>query len=228
MGKSIIIASFLALNETEATFSKMVALFTKHHPQWESVTDIMADKDLTERTVLAEQFPSAQLLICLFHTLRSFRREVTQEMMSLTAGKRIYCLKILQQMDECMELYNDFQINAPSTVFDYFNEQWHSIRDQRTLGAKCAAGNFFNNTNNRIESINAKIESVIAKYSSLEEFVDNFFLIINIFRCERDHKATYCSQKVPTSSYIAAADPHVSPLYETLNFICIQICTETI
>ena len=125
--------------------------------------------------------------------------------------------EILQQMayskdtDEYMELYNDFQRNAPSIVFDYFNEQWHSIRDQWTLGAKCAAGNFFNNTSNRIESINAKLKSVISKYSeSLEEFVDNLFLIMNIFRRERDHKAAYCSQKVPTSSYIAAADPNLS------------------
>ena len=92
-GQSIIVASFLALNETEATFSKMAALFIKHNPQWESVTVIMADKDLTERTVLAEQFPSAQLLICLFHTLQSFRREITLEKMGITAGKRIYCLR---------------------------------------------------------------------------------------------------------------------------------------
>ena len=159
-GQSIIVASFLALNETEATFSKMVAL-----PQGESVTVIMADKDLTECTVLAEQFPSAQLLICFFHTLQSFRQEITQEKMGITAGKRIYCLAtngITKDTDEYMELYNDFQRNAPSIVFDYFNEQWHSIRDQWTLGAKCAAGNFFCNTNNRIISTNAKIKSVIS------------------------------------------------------------------
>ena len=66
--------------------------------------------------------------------------------------------------------YDDFQRNAPSIVFDYFNEQWHSIRDQWTLGAKCAAGNFLNNTSNRIENINAKLKSVISKYSSLELF----------------------------------------------------------
>ena len=193
----------------------MVALFKKHNPQWESVTVIMADKYLTEHMVLAEQFPSAQLLICLFHTLRSLRREITQEKMGITAGKRIYCLEILQEMayakdtDEYMELYNDFQRKAPSLVFDYFNEQWHSIRHQWALGAKCAAGNCFSNANNRIESINAKLKSLISKYSSLEEFVDNLFLIINIFRRERNHKAAYFSQKVPTSS-IAAADPHVS------------------
>ena len=34
-GQSIIVTSFLALNETEATFYKMVALFKKHNPQWD-------------------------------------------------------------------------------------------------------------------------------------------------------------------------------------------------
>ena len=175
-GQSIIVASFLALNETEATFYKMVALFKKHNPQWESVTVIMTDKDLTERTVLAEQFPSAQLLICLFRTLRSFRREITQEKMGITAGKRIYCLEILQQMayakdtDEYMDLYNDFQRNAPSIVFDYFNEQGTQSETSGHWEQNVLQETFFNNANNRNESINAKLKSVISKYSSLEAF----------------------------------------------------------
>ena len=33
---------------------------------------VMADKDMTERNVIAEKIPTAQLLICLFHVLRTF------------------------------------------------------------------------------------------------------------------------------------------------------------
>ena len=36
----------------------------------------------------------------------------------------------------------------------------------------------------------------LSRYSSLEEFVDKFFLILRVLRCERDHKAALCSQKV--------------------------------
>lgn len=43
------------------------------------------------------------------------------------------------------------------------------------MGMKYATGNFLNGTNNRLESINAKLKSVISRYSSLEQFVDNFF-----------------------------------------------------
>jgi len=45
----------------------------------------MADKDMAERNVLAEKIPNAVLLICLFHTLRTFRREITTDKMGINA-----------------------------------------------------------------------------------------------------------------------------------------------
>ena len=39
----------------------------------------LTDKDMTEREVLAEKIPNAALMICLFHTLRTFHREITTE-----------------------------------------------------------------------------------------------------------------------------------------------------
>ena len=59
----------------------------------------------------------------------------------------------------------------------------HSIRDEWVLGMKSNCGNFLNFTNNRLESINGKL---INRHSSLEEFVDRFFVILT---AERDHKA---------------------------------------
>ena len=209
-GQSEIVAAFMVLQETESTISKMVDLFKKYNSSWERVRVIMTDKDVTERSVFSAQIPSARLVICLFHTLRSFRREVTLEKMGITSGQRNLCLEIMQQMayahdeDEYMELYHNFQVNAPCSVLNYFIEQWHSSRDQWSMGLKYTTGNFFNTTNNRLESINAKLKSVISRYSSLEEFVDKFFLIWRVLRCERDHKAALCSQKVPTTFHSAA------------------------
>ena len=70
-----------------------------------------------------------------------------------------------------------------------FNEQWHPIKAQWVMGIKYKSGNFLNGTNNRLESINQKLKSVINRYSSLEEFVDKFFLVLRVLRSERDHKA---------------------------------------
>ena len=59
---------------------------------------------------------------------------------------------------------------------------------------KYKTGNFLNGTNN---SINQKLKSVITRYSSLEEFIDKFFLILRVLRSERDYKAALVTQKVP-------------------------------
>ena len=54
-------------------------MFKEHNKAWSNTEVVMTDKDMTERRVVAAAFPQANLHLCLFHTLRSFSREVTQE-----------------------------------------------------------------------------------------------------------------------------------------------------
>lgn len=75
-GQSEVAAAFLLMEETEASPSSVIDNFKGRNPHWESVRVLMADKDMTERDVLCRKFPSAELLICLFHTFRSMRREI--------------------------------------------------------------------------------------------------------------------------------------------------------
>ena len=75
-GHSKIAAAFLLMEETDQSIRSMITIFKKHNPQWKGTRVLMADKDMTERDVLAAEFPSAHLLICLFHTFHSFRREI--------------------------------------------------------------------------------------------------------------------------------------------------------
>ena len=71
---------------------------------------IMADKDMTERNVLAEKLPSAQLLICLFHVLCTFRHEITCEKMGITPAQKMNVLEIISKLVyaqnfECYQLH---------------------------------------------------------------------------------------------------------------------------
>ena len=77
----------------------------------------MADKDMTERDVLAAEFPSAELLICLFHMFRSFRREVVVDKMGITPGQRNMCLELLQQMAYATSEENYHEIYCRFCVF---------------------------------------------------------------------------------------------------------------
>ena len=204
-GSSEIAAAFLLLEETEASMVKVMDIFKKNNTAWESVRVIMTDKDVAERYVLANSFPNASLLICLFHTFRSFKREISGEKMGITSAQCNLCLELLQQLaystseEKYMELYERFKASAPLQVIEYFDEHWHIIRNQWALGMKYSTGNFLNGTNNRLESLNAKLKSVISRYSSLEDFIEKFFLILRVLRVERDHKASLIAQKLPVS-----------------------------
>ena len=87
-GQSEVVAVFLLLEETQKSLSKMMSIFKKHNSNWESIRALMSDKDLTERDALAVSFPNSQLLICLYHTFHSFRREIVVEKMGITSGQR--------------------------------------------------------------------------------------------------------------------------------------------
>ena len=140
----------------------------------------MSDKDIGERDVIKKCLPNVSVLICLFHTLRSFRREVTCEKMGISSGQRTLCLELIQKMayarshDEYKNLHAQFQRDAPREVVIFFKDNWHSIAKEWVLGMKFNGGSFLNTTNNRLESINAKLKQVISKNSSLEDFVTHF------------------------------------------------------
>ena len=60
---------------------------------------------------------------------------------------------------------------------------------------------FLNATNNRLESINGKLKQVINYHSTLEDFIDKFFVILTALRTERDHRATVQFQKVKVHAF---------------------------
>ena len=65
---------------------------------------IMTDKDLAERTVIKVVFPDAYLRICLYHTLRSFSREITCMKMGITPNHRDVVKEMLEKICYCTSL----------------------------------------------------------------------------------------------------------------------------
>ena len=108
----------------------------------------MADKDLKDRDVIKQCLPKAVVLICLFHTLQTFHREVTCEKLGISSGQRRMCSELLQKMayaateDEYTRLYAQFQTSASKEILNYFNESWHPIKGEWVLGLKLSCGSF--------------------------------------------------------------------------------------
>ena len=89
---------WLVAEETANVISKVVEVFQSHSPTWPHTRVIFSDKDFTERKIFSEYFPHAELKICLFHVLRSFRREITTEKMGISTWQRKTCLKIFSEL----------------------------------------------------------------------------------------------------------------------------------
>lgn len=96
-GLSEIVAMFVVAEESKDVIRATAELFTKYNPSWDQ-TKVMSDKDFTERDAFKACFPAASLNICLYHTLRSFRQEITCEKMGITSAERLRVLEILSSL----------------------------------------------------------------------------------------------------------------------------------
>ena len=81
-----------------------------------------------QRKLPDELQKKAAAFICLFHTLRSFRHEVSCEKWGITPGERMLALKIFQKMayalseKEYESLCKELKDNTPKSVYDYFSD----------------------------------------------------------------------------------------------------------
>lgn len=200
-GQTEIVASCILMHETKDNLQWFMDSFKEKHPSWPKIKTVMADKDLTERDVVKQSFPQAKVLICLFHTQRTFNREITTEKLGITNGQKDTSKRIIQKMiycnteDEYSQLYDELKTTAPKSVIEYFNKNWHDIRHDWSFCGDFIASTFLNTTNNRLESINGKIKSVVSRFKSLENFIMEFFILITTRETEHDAIAAYSCLK---------------------------------
>ncbi|KAJ8966430.1 hypothetical protein NQ314_003528 [Rhamnusium bicolor] len=210
--QSEIVAICLLVTEDKENFEWFLNTFKSKNSSWINTKCIMTDKDLSERDVIRRLFPDANLIICIFHVMKIFCREITCEKMGITSIKRKKCLEILQQLvysrtdKEFKNLCNILKDTGYTKVYAYFEKNWLHIKDEWSLNEEYLRGSFLNTTNNRLESINSKLKQVIRKNSSLEDFIESLFVIIHSLEIERDYKAVYQFQKRSVTTYEPASD----------------------
>ena len=85
----------------------------------------MSDKDFNKRAIFKKEFPNAALYICLFHVLRSFRREITTDKLSIHPDERDCVLEIISKLayskleSEYGEHYQALLKSGLKTVISY-------------------------------------------------------------------------------------------------------------
>ena len=193
-GESQVVMTCLTVLETSEAITRMVNCFKRHNPAWEKVRFAMTDKDMVERTVLRTEMPQVKLGLCLFHTLRTFKREVTTSKLGITEEERDSSLQILQSLayakspDEYENLHRKLLNEAPRSVLDYFTKNWHPLKEEWVHCFKSYNYNLGEMTTNRVESWNSRIKEVCTSYSTLFKFYQDFCKLIKTLRNERLHK----------------------------------------
>ena len=194
-GESEIVCLWIVQSEDKPTLSNLLVEFKKHNASSSLIQCVMTDKDITERDVIKEQIPQAALVICLFHTLRTMRRKVSCEKLGISQSERMMSLELLSKMayarseEAYLQIYDELTECAPKGVLEYFNENWHTIRNEWVDCLKNLQCNFMNRTNNRLESLNGKLKAVITRYSGMVQFFNDLMQCINSLKLERDHRA---------------------------------------
>lgn len=207
----------------------------KNEEACSKTTNLMTDKDHTQRKVLRQVFPKAKLKLCLFHTLQSFKREVTAKMTN-SATERQECLDILSKLAysksraEYDVHYSVLCDQAPEPVLQYYNTNWHNIADEWVVGLVQVL-NFLNITNNRIEGLNARIKDKVPLNSSLYNFFTDFFKFLTSNHIERNANTATNFTKTPSSApsnedekkfaavLTEKAMTHITPEIESSNYI---------
>ena len=192
-GQSDIIALFILADETKLTIQKVVEILKNNNDAWVNTNVVMSDKDFVEREAFSNCFPDASLLICLYHTFRSFRREITCEKMGITSAERMRCLEIIQKIaySKSSAEYEENLLILENTklksVIDYYTENWAPIKQQWVCAFKDETFNLGERTNNRVESTFNKLKSVCTKHTNLMQFFMEFFSFLGAIRNERNH-----------------------------------------
>ena len=95
---SEIVGHFIVAEKTKVLMEEVAIFFKKTQFQLVLYKVRISDKDFNEREASSKCFPMASLVICPYHTLRSFQREITCEKMEITSVKGLRCFEIIQQI----------------------------------------------------------------------------------------------------------------------------------
>lgn len=194
-GCSQVVAFIIVKSENGLTLKNLFDVFKEENPCFDKIKVILSDKSFACSLAFRQAFPQASHQLCIFHVIQIFEREVTTKKRNIDIEQKNRIHGILRAMvyadseARYMYLYTKFkQMNCPE-MHQYFDDNWHNIR-QRWVG--CYVKHFLhfgNRTNNRLESFNHQIKSIVSKYSPLTRFFDDLMICTNAFHIERDHEA---------------------------------------
>ena len=189
-----VVGLFVTLNESTTSLRCILRSFQEGNPAWQRTRVILTDKDMAERTVFAELFPSASLQLCLFHTIRNFQREITTRKMNMSSTDREKALTLLRSMaivpsvEQFEKLLKQLGDIENQSLQRYFNKCWEPIAMQWANCYKAQAPNFGEATTSRLEALNGILKREVTGASSFATLFRALRKVIRNARDDRRHE----------------------------------------
>ena len=124
-------------------------------------------------------FTNAKIHLCLFHTLKVFKKE-TQ---NLPSNVRDKVRKLLQDLaysssnDEYQANLALLKENTPARFINYFLSNWDKCKEMWVEYERNICSNFSNRTTNRLESYHQKLKCVLEGNKNLVEVMKSVVLL---------------------------------------------------
>ena len=227
-GASQIVCGFLVSDEGEDSIRQMIKIFKKRNSKWNEIKVFITDKDMTERVVIKQEIPQASLQLCLFHVMRSFRREVTIEKMEISKVERDASKKLIVNITyarnerDYNKQFEKLCQEMPPGVLDYYMKNWHPIKNEWVEGLKHQFFNLCESTNNRIESFFSNLKKHLGDFNSLKKFIDGFISAVGTMRGERRFKIVKQTTKVPVLPFTTEVEAEYNTLLTPFAFAYVQ------
>nr|XP_013814032.1 PREDICTED: zinc finger SWIM domain-containing protein 3 isoform X1 [Apteryx mantelli mantelli] len=171
-------------DDTRQNISKMLTVFKKFNPEWQKAKAVYMDLSFLHKAVLQELFPSAQVLLSVYHTVRLLEKNVEaaevsssfKQNLKLALKKVIFStstanLDTLSHLVKCL---------VSQELYDYLQANWFSCEMLWYFHAKkglhsCSA------YMDSLDLITHKISSIFSQQLSLETSILRFFEYADCF-----------------------------------------------
>jgi hypothetical protein len=213
-GHSYPVCIIIIAYERNALLDECFQMFVENNPESVGKTvAIMIDKDLKEDDMLSKNFPKARILYCVWHVLKSFKKNFS---------KKSEAFRLLQRMSYSMTLeeYNkhliEFEKIASCDGLKYFKDNWECCLEKWVKYHRIGLKIRDNNTNNAVESINNQFKSFVGKNQRISVCLERIFAYLTFAFNKYDYKRVISLTR--KSRYNSnSSDSNVAKFFELTN-----------
>lgn len=127
-GDSQVAAVFIINSENIKTMTSLLQIFKEENPDYEKTEIIMVDKHAANLASFEQEFPLAQIHLCIFHIVQIFQREVSQNKLKIHANTK----KAALQAKPFPKSYEQqIRINESENQSGYFSKSTIECTRQR-------------------------------------------------------------------------------------------------